>query len=214
MSSIINNVDRIETPRFTIRQCCLEDAEQIRTTIEQNIPHLTPWMPWINQHPMSTKKMGARIKEWNAQFLNNIDFTYGIFSKEGNKYIGSTGLHPRQGPGILEIGYWISKEYINKGIATEISYALTKVGLFIAGAKRIEIHCDEKNIRSGKIPKKLNFTLEGGRRIPVGKELNTHKTNRIYGMFPAEFNIFENLEPVQAFNKQGGNIKFNMTKSL
>jgi len=56
--------------------------------------------------------------------------------------LGSTGLHTRVGAGAREIGYWIHQDYINQGLATEATAALTKVAFAIDQVTRIEIHCD------------------------------------------------------------------------
>jgi len=74
--------------------------------------------------------------------------------------VGGTGLHPRVGSNAFEIGYWIHVNHVNKGYATEISAALTKVAFEIENVNRVEIHCDPKNIISAAIPKKLGYVYE------------------------------------------------------
>ncbi|HIA65741.1 TPA: N-acetyltransferase [Candidatus Poribacteria bacterium] len=43
---------------------------------------------------------------------------------------------------------------------TESTVAITEFGFHQLNAKRIEICCDSKNVRSQKIPRKLGFCLE------------------------------------------------------
>ena len=60
-----------------------------------------------------------------------------------------------------EIGYWLSKSFIGKGIMTRscrglIEYAFTNLSL-----NKIWIRCAAENVRSCNIPKQLGFTFEG-----------------------------------------------------
>ena len=75
---------------------------------------------------------------------------------------------PRIGPGGLEIGYWIRASTTRQGIATESSAALTRVGLEVCCADRIEIRVDPHNEASLGVPRKLGFTEEATlkRRLP------------------------------------------------
>jgi RimJ/RimL family protein N-acetyltransferase len=59
-----------------------------------------------------------------------------------------------------EIGYWIHKDHINQGLATEATAALTRVAFTIDKVTRVEIHCDPANVRSAAVPRKLGFRHE------------------------------------------------------
>lgn len=208
MISINNLVDSIHTPRCIIRQYHPDDAEIVRKTVEENIPHLSTWMPWVNQYPKSLNEMRAEIRKWNASFLGNTDYPYAIFLSDNKTYIGSTGFHLRQGFGIFEIGYWMSKDFINLGFATEISYALTRVGLKIIGIPKIELHMDEGNLASKRVPEKLNFKLEGTRRYPFEEGTPRIRNHHIFGMLNQEFVINMKYEPLKAFDLYGDEMIF------
>ena len=82
--------------------------------------------------------------------------------------LGGTGLHTRVGDGAFEIGYWVRSSRIGRGIATAAAAALTKVGIELGGADRIEIHVDPENEASCRIPRRLGYVEEGilRRRLP------------------------------------------------
>jgi len=101
-----------------------------------------------------------RIRRWRSLFDRDEDYVYGIFDPEETRVVGGTGLHKRVGDRAFEIGYWIDREMINRGLATEVSAALVKVSFEILNARRVEIHCDPLNHRSAAVPKKLGFTHE------------------------------------------------------
>jgi RimJ/RimL family protein N-acetyltransferase len=99
----------------------------------------------------------------------------GVFSPDESRCLGGTGLHPRQGEGGLEIGYWVASDEARQGYATEISAVLTRVGFDCFGVDRIEIRVDPANEISERVPAKLGFTKEATlhRRLPEkqGSEL-------------------------------------------
>ena len=151
---------RIETERLIIRCYNPKDVFLLKTAIEESIEHLRPWMPWASNEPEDLQVIIDRLRMFRGDFDLNRNYVYGIFDPEEKFLIGGCGLHPRIGFNALEIGYWIHVDHINKGYATEIAAALTRVAFEVEKVKRVEIHCDPKNIGSASIPKKIGFTHE------------------------------------------------------
>src|SRR5882757_3581025 len=151
----------IETERLVIRFYEPEDAPQLHEAITRSVPHLRPWLPWVQQEPKGPEARVNLIRLFRGQFDLGIDYAFGIFDKTGKDIIGSTGLHTRIGKNAREIGYWIDINHINKGYATEAVSALIKTAFSIEGISRIEIRCAPDNIRSQHVPEKLGFRLEG-----------------------------------------------------
>ena len=151
---------KVKTERLIIRCFNPSDATLLQKSINENIAHLRPWMPWISQEPESVEAKAQRLRTFRGQFDLDQDFFFGIFNHEETQVVGATGLHNRIGEGVREIGYWIHKDYLNQGYATETAQALTKVGFEIEGLDRIEIRCDPENSRSRKVPAKLGYTHE------------------------------------------------------
>jgi RimJ/RimL family protein N-acetyltransferase len=151
---------RIETERLVIRCWNVGDAALLKEAIDSSLDHLRPRMPWAQNEPEDLNAKMERLRQWISEFDARHDFFYGIFSRDETRVIGGTGLHTRQGPGTLEIGYWIRADSINKGFATETATALTRAAFETEGIRRVEIHCDVDNLASAAIPRKLGFTLE------------------------------------------------------
>jgi RimJ/RimL family protein N-acetyltransferase len=121
--------------------------------------------------------------------------------------LGCTGLHTRLGQGAREIGYWIHKNQINQGFATEATAALTKVAFEVDHVKRVEIHCDPKNIRSASIPRKLGFiheaTLKHRIVFPSGKSSDS----MIWTLFAEDYLTSPSSKSIiQAFDAFGRRI--------
>ena len=74
--------------------------------------------------------------------------------------VGGCGLHRRVGEGGLEIGYWVHVDHGRRGIATALARALTDAALALPDVDRVEIHCDEANVRSAAVPRRLGYRLD------------------------------------------------------
>lgn len=156
--AISGPVYRIETNRLVIRCYNPADAILIKTSVDESREHLRPWMPWADGEPEELQTYIERLRSFRGSFDKGENFIYGIFNRDETRLLGGTGLHPRVGPRATEIGYWIHKDFINQGLATETSAALIRVAFEILQMVRIEIHCDPANLRSAAVPRKLGFT--------------------------------------------------------
>lgn len=159
--NIHNPAYRIETERLVVRCYNPSDAQMLADSVAENVEHLKPWMPWVHAEPEPFDVKVDRLKRFRGEFDLGEDFIYGIFDKAETRLLGGTGLHTRVGDRQLEIGYWIHKDFLNRGLTTESSAALVKVAFEIIHVHRIEIHCDPANVASAAIPRKLGFTHEG-----------------------------------------------------
>ena len=151
---------RIESERLVIRCYNPKDALLLQKSIQESVEHLRPWMPWVKGEPEELKVKIERLRVFRSDFDLSKNYIYGVFDPNESELVGGTGLHPRVGSNAFEIGYWIHVNHINKGYATEISAALTKVAFEIEHVNRVEIHCDPNNIKSAAIPKKLGYVYE------------------------------------------------------
>lgn len=200
-------VYRIETPRMVIRCYNPVDAHLLIESIKQSLEHLKLWMPWANNEPEPLLTKILRIRKTRAYFDLDEEYTYGIFTPNENFLIGSIALRPTVGPKAIEIGYWINVNYINKGYCTEAAGALTKIAFEILGFKRVEIHCDPKNLASAAIPKKLNYIHEATLKKRVLNEKNELRDSMIWSIIEAEYqqSLSKNSD-VKAYDAIGSRI--------
>ena len=149
---------RIETERLVLRCYQPVDAPLLKATIDASLEHLSIWMPWATQHeptPLETKIQ--RLRRMRGDFDLDKDYNFGIFNLDETLLLGGTGLHPRLGAGVLEIGYWMHADYCNQGYAREATGALTQVAFENMGVTRVEIHCNPANQASFAIPRRLGY---------------------------------------------------------
>jgi RimJ/RimL family protein N-acetyltransferase len=140
-----------------IRRYVEDDIPAVVDVVNDNLEHLGPWMPWA-QEPMTIGSQLAFFRETQMQWDEGTNFVYGIFDASG-RIVGGTGYHVRNGPGVLEIGYWLTRDAGGKGLMTRVVDALTKAAATVDGVTRVEIHCDADNVRSAAIPNRLGYKL-------------------------------------------------------
>ncbi len=151
---------RVVTPRLLVRCWDPADAAQLKEAVESSLDHLRPWMPWASHYPQPLHALINQLRRFRGDFDLGHDYVYGIFDRDEKQVIGGSGLHPRGGAGSREIGYWIRADQINRGFATEVAGALTRVGFEIEKLHRIGIHCVVENVRSAAVPPKLGYVHE------------------------------------------------------
>ena len=168
---------RIHTQRLVLRCWQPTDAPLLKAAIDANLEHLRPWLPWAQYEPTDLHRKIEHLRRCRGEFDLGQDFVYGMFDRAETQVLGGTGLHTRAGAWAREIGYWVHKDHINQGLATEVTAALTKVAFLIDRVARIELHCDPNNVRSAAVPRKLGFcheaTLRHRTRTPAGQPRDT-----------------------------------------
>lgn len=151
---------------YVVRKYDPSDAHALVEAVTASCEHLRPWMPWIKFEPQTVAQREVLIKTWNEAWENCTEFVMGIFL--GSRVVGGTGLHLRGDINTVEIGYWVHVDFVGKGIATEVSRILTETAFSIwPDIDVVEIHHDEANVASGKVPDRLGFMhVSTGQREP------------------------------------------------
>jgi RimJ/RimL family protein N-acetyltransferase len=194
---------RIETERLVLRCYEPRDAALVKDAIDSSLDHLREWMPWVENEPQTLEEKTDLLKTFRSQFDLGDNFVMGIFSADEAEVLGGTGLHPRNEPGGLEIGYFIRASATRQGYVTESTAALTRVGFEICGADRIEIRIDPENEASKGVPRKLGYTEEATlrRRLP-GKAGGPLRDVTLFTLFREDFD--PSLAPaIRAFDARG-----------
>jgi RimJ/RimL family protein N-acetyltransferase len=164
------------------------DAPLLKEAVDSSIEHLKPWMPWAHDEPQTLEQKVQLLRTFRGQFDLGQNFVYGLFSRDESELVGGSGFHLRVGDDAFEIGYWIRASEEGKGLTTEATAALTKVGFEVCEVDRIEIHVEPENERSTRIPQKLEYTEEARLRrrlyaAPGGDPRDTV----VYTMFRSDY---------------------------
>jgi RimJ/RimL family protein N-acetyltransferase len=178
-----------ETERLFIRLPMPGDGEMVYEAILESLDALRKWMPWAKKPP-TMEETEANVRRAYLQFLERSDLRFHIFEKSSGVFIGSSGLHqiewsvPR-----FEIGYWCRSKYTGRGYITEAVRGLTVFAFKMLKAKRIEIRCDERNLRSRKVAERLGYRLEGVLRHYRLAVDHTLENTCIYAMTTEDFRL-------------------------
>jgi len=122
-------------------------------------------LPWATDEAARPDAQRARLEEVVPHWDDGTEYSYLV--TEGPLVIGGMGLHARIGPGALELGYWLRSGFGGRGIATRCAQVLTGAAMELEGVDRLEIHCDESNVRSAAIPRRLGYRLARVDTVPV-----------------------------------------------
>jgi RimJ/RimL family protein N-acetyltransferase len=136
------------------------DAPLLKEAVDSSIEHLRPWMPWAHDEPQTLAQKVELLRAFRGQFDLGQNFVYGLFSSDESELVGGSGFHLRVGADAFEIGYWIRASEEGKGLVTESTAALTRVGFEVCEVDRIEIHVEPENEKSARIPQKLEYVEE------------------------------------------------------
>lgn len=152
--------ERVELDGLTLRFARLDDAEQIAEAVRSSLEHLVPWMPWATPEAGTVEEQRVRRIEGQAGMEAGSDYMYLLMDDEERSLLGVVGLHRRVGPGAIEIGYWLRPEAVGGGRMTTAVTALTDAALALPDVDRVEIHCDEANLRSQAVPPRAGYRLD------------------------------------------------------
>ena len=198
---------RIATSRLVIRCMDPVDAALLTRAIEESLDHLLPWALWAMKEPLTIQKRVALLRDWRGNFDLGLDFDFGIFDPAESVVLGCARLNPHHGEILREIGYWIHKAHINQGYATEVSAALTRVAFEIDHVKRVEIHCDPKNVRSAAVPRKLGFTHEATLHNRALNTAGNLRDSMVWTLFQEDYpSSYAAKTSLQAFDAIGRRI--------
>ena len=153
--------ESFESDRLTIRAPRPGDGVEMNAAVHETFDDLKVWMPWAQQMP-TLEESESFVRRAQCEFLAREDLTLLLFLKGTSTLVGGSGLHrinwaiPK-----FEIGYWCRKRFQGQGYISESTEAITQFAFETLAAKRVEIRCDAKNVRSQHIPNRLGFKLEG-----------------------------------------------------
>lgn len=134
------------------------DREARYQAITASFDHLHPWLAWAVQPP--TEQEDLERFERAVRWPDGGSYQFGILDPAGGEVLGMAGVEDGLGAGAVEIGYWCHAAHVGKGVITRAVRALTRELLDLPHIDRIEIHCDEANVRSAAVARRLDFRLE------------------------------------------------------
>ena len=180
---------QIETERLILRPPQSGNGAIVNAAIRETFADLHQWLDWARELP-SVEETETFQRRGHELWRKGEDFPVQAFLKEGGALVVLSGLHVRDAHvPKFEIGYWRRAGYDGKGYVTEVVRALTRLAFDTLGANRIEIRCDERNLRSRRVAERSGFPLEALlRNDEIGADGQLRNTC-LYALLPGESGI-------------------------
>ena len=144
-----------------IRTFQKEDIAAFHEAAIESIEHMYKYMPWC--HPdysiqESEAWVISRIEAWN----NAKEYSFIIYSLKTNELLGGIDINQiNSNHKIGNIGYWIRKKALNKGVATEAASLITDFGFNQLSLNRLEIVTLPVNSACRRVAEKAGAKYEG-----------------------------------------------------
>lgn len=184
--TLIPMIEELRGERVLLRPYCESDAEVLFEAMLESRDHLRPWVPFADEHQTIDESRNWIIQQM-AHWLLRDDLAISIWEHSTGRYLGGTGLFPHNWEiGYFEIGYWLRASAEGHGYITEAMHLLTDYALDTLKANRLEICCDELNVRSAAVPERLGYVLEGRLRNHLLTSDGKLRTTLVFSLIPTD----------------------------
>ncbi len=184
--TLIPLFEELRGERVVVRPYRENDAQALFEAIAESRDHLRPWLPFADGHQTVDESRYWIIQQVASWILRD-DLALSIWEQATGRYLGGCGLHPHDWEiGYFEIGYWLRATAEGHGYVTETVRLLTDYALDTLKANRIEIRCDELNVRSAAVPQRLGYMLEGRLRNQAATPGGRLRTTLIFSHTPED----------------------------
>lgn len=137
----------------------MSHAQAMFRLVASNRDHLRPWLPWVDRMRVESDAENYILRSL-GRFSAGTEAHFGIWFREmlaGSITVERIDAWNR----VAEIGYWLGKEFVGKGIMRRSAAALIDYLIEKRAINRIEIRCTPANVSSQAIPLSLGFRMEG-----------------------------------------------------
>ncbi|MDR3688324.1 MAG: GNAT family N-acetyltransferase [Fimbriimonas sp.] len=162
-NSILQDLpEEISGERLLLRPYRAGDGKALLEAVEESREKLQPWRPYEHsQVPPNEDETEAYVCNELTKWMQREYLSMSIWEKETGQYLGGVGLYGiRWDVPSFQIGYWLRSSAEGKGYMTEAARLLCDFSFQTLKAKRVEIRCDTRNVRSAGVPRRLGFVQE------------------------------------------------------
>ena len=133
-------------------------AEEVYALVDANREHLRPWLPWVDG-TRTAEDTGAFIRTALEGFAAGREYAASL--RYRGQLAGGIGLDVNVQMRHGEIGYWVARPFVGRGIVTRAARGLTTAAFADLGLNRVQILFATHNVRSCAVPQRLGFREEG-----------------------------------------------------
>lgn len=150
------------------------DADSFLAAVMASVTELAPWMPWCTPD-YGLEEARAWMEFCEAAWHEKSEFPLGIFDPSTGQVIGGTGINQiNRIHRVGNIGYWVSRPFIGRGVATEAARRSAVLGFTELGFRRLEIVTQMDNLASQRVASRVGAVREGVVRNRLQIEGRSH----------------------------------------
>ena len=156
--------------------------------IRENWDHLYEFLPSILVE-RNTEADAEEVIRWqNAEWRKRNLFIFGIWEATSGRYTGEAYLaNADWHVPSLELGYFLVKDGLGKGFATEAALATINYAFEYFRVLRIDLQCRADNTASQRVAERCGFRLEGCQRLRHRKKSGELVDRLWYGLQRSEW---------------------------
>lgn len=185
MEAILRDIpDEFYTERLHLRTPRFGDGAIIHSAAMESLDDLRRWMPWAQgDQPVANYETFARRAVANFATRDQINML--IFLRDSGELIGTCGMHHiKWNMPTGEIGYWLRSGHTGRGLMTEAVIGWTQYAWMI-GMQRVEIRCNDRNLRSARVAERAGYRLDGVLRNEARDTAGDLCDTRVYSLIAA-----------------------------
>ncbi|KKP38102.1 MAG: hypothetical protein A2W71_00130 [Candidatus Nealsonbacteria bacterium RIFCSPLOWO2_02_39_8] len=178
-----NMNDNLKNESVELRALKLSDAEFIaKNAKDKDIAKYT----FVIAPPFGLETAKKFIRKANKEIKDKTAYEFGIGLDGGKELVGTINLFnmSRKNKN-AEIGFWLAKEYWNKGLSDQALKLMLNFGFNKLKLERIQWRVLDKNIPAQKLLERTGFKLEGKLRQKTFLN-NQWFDDFIYGLLASE----------------------------
>lgn len=187
--TLIPLFEELHDERVIVRPYRENDAQALFDAVNESREHLRPWLPFADAH-QTIEETRDWINSTRAAWITREMMGMSLWEKASGRFLGGVGLHVHNWEiRYFEIGYWLRASaeghgYLTAALRLLVDYAFTSLQ-----ARRLQIRCDERNIRSAAVARRLGFTQEGCLRHDSQRPNGQLRNTLIFGLLPEEYSL-------------------------
>ncbi|GCE48743.1 RimJ/RimL family protein N-acetyltransferase [Thermosporothrix hazakensis] len=192
MASVIRPVhlklfDELRGERVTLRPFRESDIAPYFEALSESRAQLRPWLAFADAY-QTLEEVRPWIMRGMANWLLREDMPLHMWDTCTGRFLGGFGIHPHDwDAGSFELGYWLRTSATGRGYVTEAVRLATDFLFTELQANRVFIRCDERNVRSAAIPRRLGFQFEGCLRNAQRATNGSLASIQVYSLIPEDY---------------------------
>lgn len=168
----------MESSRLVLHPVSLDVMAEQFALIDASRAELEQFLPWVSEcQTVYDLEKNIRLAMDNYQQFTG-EFWFNVFVKASHTLIGAVGFIIRDASvPYFEIGYWLSNEWLGKGMISEAVQRVEQYAFDECHANRLEIKMAGTNQRSRAVVLRCGYQLEAclhmARMLPCGQPDST-----------------------------------------